>query len=100
MPSSTASNAPRQLPLRLPRVCVVVIGADPNEMVEKAESLVRENPFFEFRLDYLKDPAAALPRIRRFLQTHGHVIAIATCRRVVAGGVTSSPLPPSSRCRC
>jgi len=30
---------PRLLPLRLPRVCVAVIGNDPNEMAERAEAL-------------------------------------------------------------
>ena len=46
---------PRLLPLRLPRVCVAVIGSDPNEMAEKAEALVRDNSFLEFRLDYLSE---------------------------------------------
>lgn len=55
-------------------------------MVQTAETLARDNPFVEFRLDYLKQPAAALPKIRRFLETHQYVNAIATCRRVASGG--------------
>jgi 3-dehydroquinate dehydratase/shikimate dehydrogenase len=77
---------PRLLPLRLPRVCVAVIGSDPNEMAEKAEALVRDNPFLEFRLDYLSKPALALPRIKRFMESHPGTVAIATCRRVTSGG--------------
>jgi 3-dehydroquinate dehydratase / shikimate dehydrogenase len=77
---------PRLLPLRLPRVCVAVIGADANEMVEKAEALVRDNSFLEFRLDYLPKPGLALPRIKRFLETHPGTVVIATCRRVTSGG--------------
>lgn len=76
----------RLLPLRLPRVCVAVIADDPAEMLEKAESVVRENSFFEFRLDYLKQPAAILPKLKKFFDLHPEVVAIATCRRVPGGG--------------
>jgi 3-dehydroquinate dehydratase/shikimate dehydrogenase len=55
-------------------------------MVEKAESLSRENPFVEFRLDYLSNPALALPGVKKFLEYHSHVLAIATCRRAANGG--------------
>ena len=72
--------------LRLPRVCVAVIGSDAAEMVEKAESLVRDNTFLEFRLDYLPRPALALPKIKQFNEYHPHVVSIATCRRVAGGG--------------
>lgn len=80
------SFVPRPLPLRLPRVCVPVAGASAAEMVEKAEAMVRDNSFLEFRLDYLKSPGLALPHIRRFLGYHPAVVAIATCRRGVNGG--------------
>src|SRR5713101_8431422 len=76
----------RLLPLRLPRVCVAVIGSDPTDMVEKAEALIRDNTFLEFRLDYLSRPALALPKIKRFIEYHPHVVAVATCRRVASGG--------------
>src|SRR6202140_3764241 len=77
---------PRLLPLRLPRVCVAVIGSDPNEMAEKAEALARDNSFLEFRLDYLSKPPLALPRIKRFLESHPGTVVIATCRRIASGG--------------
>src|ERR1700719_2851899 len=78
--------APRLLPLRLPRVCVAVTGSDPNEMAEKAELLARDNSFLEFRLDYLSKPVLALPRVKRFLESHPGTFVIATCRRVANGG--------------
>ena len=72
--------------LRLPRVCVAVTGSDPADMVEKAEALVRDNTFIEFRLDYLPKPALAVGKIKEFLNYHPHVIAIGTCRRSAHGG--------------
>jgi len=74
------------MPLRMPRICVAVAGTNPNELLEKAEAVARDNPFIEFRLDYLKTPAQALPRIKSFLGSHTYVTAIGTCRRTVAGG--------------
>jgi 3-dehydroquinate dehydratase / shikimate dehydrogenase len=76
----------RYRPLRLPRVCVAVTGSDPVEMVEKAEALVRDNTFLEFRLDYLSRPVLALARIKQFTEYHPHISTIATCRRVANGG--------------
>jgi len=55
-------------------------------MVEKAEALVRDNSFLEFRLDYLSQPALALPKIKRFSEYHPEVVCIATCRRAANGG--------------
>src|SRR6267143_2092235 len=84
--SSAPTYAPRLLPLRMPRVCVAVTGADAGEMVDKAETLVRDNPFLEFRLDYLSKPALAIPKIKAFMESHPGTVVIATCRRAVAGG--------------
>jgi 3-dehydroquinate dehydratase / shikimate dehydrogenase len=86
MISSPTAFTPRLLPLRLPRVCVAVIGSDPAEMVEKAEALVRDNSFLEFRLDYLSKPTLALPKLKRFIEAHPGTVVIATCRRVANGG--------------
>ena len=76
----------RLLPYRLPRLCVAVAGSDANEMTDRAEALVRDNPMLEFRLDYLSKPGLAIPRIKRFLDSHLGTIAIATCRRAASGG--------------
>ena len=77
---------PRIRPHELPKVCVVVIGQTPEEMVGKAEALVRDNPFVEFRLDYLSKPLLVMKPLQDFLDYHPHVYAIATCRRVANGG--------------
>ena len=71
---------------RLPRVCVAVVGDDPANIVDRAESLVRDNPFMEFRLDYLANPTAGLPKLKHFLDLHPEATVIATCRRAVNGG--------------
>ncbi len=71
---------------RLPKVCVAVVGKNPAEMIERAEALVRDNSFIEFRLDYLSQPAQALNKVKQFLEMNPQVFAIATCRRVANGG--------------
>ena len=80
------SIASRLAPLRLPRVCLALAGNSADELLESAESMARDNPFLEFRLDYLKQPASALPKIKRFLDTHQYVTAVGTCRRSENGG--------------
>ncbi|MEO6119887.1 MAG: type I 3-dehydroquinate dehydratase, partial [Terriglobales bacterium] len=76
----------RMLRQRLPRVCVPVFGKNPAEMADKAELVVRDNPFIEFRLDYLPHPALLLPKLKAFLEYNPHATLIATCRRVKSGG--------------
>lgn len=70
----------------MPRVCVAVTGSDPAELLEKADSLVRDNPFLEFRLDYLSKPGLALPKIKAFFEMQPQAVVIATCRRAASGG--------------
>jgi len=82
----SSTLAPRPLPLRLPKVCLALNADTVEDMLAIAESMARDNPFLEFRLDYLKQPLAALPKIHRFLETHQYVTAIATCRRADHGG--------------
>jgi len=84
--NAVASFAARLRLQRLPRVCVAVMGSDPNEMAEKAESLARDNSFLEFRLDYLSKPGLAIARVKRFLESHHGATIIATCRRAASGG--------------
>ncbi len=67
--------------MRLPKVCLALGGDTIDDMLATAESMARDNPFLEFRLDYLKQPLAALPKVHRFLETHQYVTAIGTCRR-------------------
>jgi 3-dehydroquinate dehydratase / shikimate dehydrogenase len=82
----SSTLAPRSLPLRLPKVCLALSADTVENMLATAESMARDNPFIEFRLDYLKQPLAALPKIHRFLETHQYVTAIGTCRRAAHGG--------------
>jgi 3-dehydroquinate dehydratase/shikimate dehydrogenase len=86
MRESSSTYASRIRRFRLPRLCVAVVGADAPTMVERAESLIRDNPFLEFRLDYLTQPLAALPKLRNFLELHPEATFVATCRRAVNGG--------------
>jgi 3-dehydroquinate dehydratase / shikimate dehydrogenase len=86
MNGTSSSYAPRFLPARLPRICVAIAAANPAEMVQKADLVVRDNPFIEFRLDYLSKPAQALPKLKTFVEFHPEALIVATCRRVLNGG--------------
>lgn len=71
---------------RIGKICVAITGASPAEMLRNAEDIVRENHFVEFRLDYLPNPVAIIPKVKTFLYERGEVTAVATCRRVATGG--------------
>ncbi len=86
MATALSRSAPRVLPLRLPKVCVAVTGTDATEMLNKADTIVRDNGFLEFRLDYLSRPGLAFPKIKKFTELHPQVFLIATCRRTLGGG--------------
>ena len=93
MSSSPTNFVQRFLPHRLPRVCVAVTGSNPAELLDKAEGLVRDNPFLELRLDYLPRPALALPKIKSFFEVYPHAVVIATCRRAANGGKFRGSIP-------
>ena len=76
----------RSLRLRIPRICVTLAAGDPAELVERAESVLHEHSLIELRLDYLKNPAAAVPMLHRLTEKRPDAILIATCRRTEAGG--------------
>jgi 3-dehydroquinate dehydratase/shikimate dehydrogenase len=86
MNGTPSSYAPRFLPARLPRVCVAIAASNPAEMVQKADLAVRDNPFIEFRLDYLPSPALGLPKLKTFVEFHPEALIVATCRRAANGG--------------
>src|SRR5215831_15387838 len=86
MQAASTVYASRIQRFRLPRVCVPVVGEDPGKILERAESLVRDNSFMEFRLDYLTNPIAGLPKLKHFLDMHPEATVIATCRRALNGG--------------
>jgi 3-dehydroquinate dehydratase / shikimate dehydrogenase len=82
----SSTTVPHFQPQRLPRVCLALAGDTVEDMLATAESMARDNPFIEFRLDYLKQPLPALSKVHRFLETHQYVTAIGTCRRAENGG--------------
>ncbi len=86
MIASPMNYAARSLRLRIPRICVSITGTDAAEMLEKAEAVLRENALIELRLDSLKNPSSALPRLRRLMEVRPDAIVIATFRRTDAGG--------------
>jgi 3-dehydroquinate dehydratase/shikimate dehydrogenase len=84
--ADSSKFTPRLLPLRLPRICVALQAPTGAELFEKAESAVRDNPFIELRLDYIRQPASAFHKLRRFIDYHPQALVIATCRRSAGGG--------------
>ncbi|HZB89480.1 MAG TPA: shikimate dehydrogenase [Terracidiphilus sp.] len=82
-PVPAAPAAPR---LRLGKLCVAIQAGAPAEMFDHAEEALKDSRFFEFRLDYLSKPLAALPYLKQFMAEHRDVSAIATCRRKPNGG--------------
>jgi 3-dehydroquinate dehydratase/shikimate dehydrogenase len=55
---------------------------DVDKLLEHARREVEAGEsFFEFRLDYLAEPAAGVDAIRRFLRLHAECTILATCRR-------------------
>src|SRR6266705_2525215 len=83
IPTQIASHLLRS---RIGKICVAITGSTADEMLEKAETALKESTFLEFRLDYLGKPAAALPRFKDFLAANGAATAIATCRCEENGG--------------
>ena len=83
IPNQIASHLLRS---RIGKICVAITGSTAEEMLERAETVLKESTFLEFRLDYLSKPASALPVFKQFLLANGAATAIATCRCKVNGG--------------
>ena len=73
---------------------VAIAASNPAEMVQKADIAVRDNPFIEFRLDYLSQPAQGLAKLKTFVEFHPEALIVATCRRTAWGGVVNRPRAP------
>ncbi|MFZ0743366.1 MAG: shikimate dehydrogenase [Terracidiphilus sp.] len=88
--AQTAAVAPSlpaaSLPLRVGKLCVALQAGSVAELMERAETALKDSKFFEFRLDALAKPAGVLPKLKDFLAMHRDVTAIATCRRKENGG--------------
>ena len=80
------------LPKTLPRVCIALGFPSAEELANAARREYREgNTFFEFRLDYLREPEAGIPAIREICKLHADIRILATCRREQqAGGFSGS----------
>ena len=97
MPHAIAiAHPPTPLPvtprLRLGKMCVAIQGSSPAELLDRAESAVKDFKFIELRLDSLPKPANAFSYLKQFLGEHKEVTAIATCRRKAHGGGFDGPL--------
>lgn len=76
-----------RLPKSLPRICVALGFPTASELGKAAErEYGHGSTFFEFRLDYLADPASGLEFIRRFREKNSATYILATCRRAENGG--------------
>ncbi|MFC6646738.1 shikimate dehydrogenase [Granulicella cerasi] len=90
--STETQIASHLLRSRLGKLCVALTGATADEILQKANVAVAETSLLEFRLDYLPKPAAALPAMKAWLETHGADVVVATCRCKDFGGkFTGSP---------
>src|SRR5512140_3859766 len=66
----------------LPRVCIALGFQDPATLLKQARHETDGGEtFFEFRLDYLRQPQAGIAAIRDFLDEHPECSILATCRR-------------------
>jgi 3-dehydroquinate dehydratase/shikimate dehydrogenase len=72
--------------LRMGKICVAIQAGSPAELIDLAETALKDTRFVEFRLDSLPKPLAAIPYLKQFLSEHKDVTAIATCRRKEFGG--------------
>lgn len=94
--TDTAQFGPATPPVRprlhLARLCVAIQAGTAAEMMERAERLLEEAKFVEFRLDSLPRPAAFLAGLASFMAGHRDVTAIATCRQKDHGGNFSGSL--------
>jgi len=88
----TPTAATQLLRTRIGKICVAIIGSTATEMIEKANAVVKETPFLEFRLDYLEKPLAALPKFKQFFTDNTAATGVATCRRTANGGKFSGNL--------
>ena len=86
MPQFASISPATYLRSRVGRVCVALRGTTVHELLDRAEAARADSQFFEFRLDSLEKPAAAVAHVGQFLSAHKELVAIATCRRKAFGG--------------
>lgn len=71
-----------QLPRSLPRICVALGLPTASQLSRAAEREYKDgSTFFEFRIDHLPDPCAAIELIRNFRKKFSDAHILATCRQ-------------------
>ncbi|MFZ0589647.1 MAG: shikimate dehydrogenase [Bryobacteraceae bacterium] len=69
------------LPKSLPRICVALGFADPEQLARAAEQEIKDGSLFlELRLDYLRSPELGPRVIEHLREQHPDLYVIATCR--------------------
>lgn len=80
-------KAPRvRVRLRLEKLCLAVDGKNAAELLQNAQTALKESRFLEVRLDSISKPAEALVPLKKFIQGHPGIVVIGTCRRKANGG--------------
>ena len=75
------------LPPSLPRVCVALGFASPDELTRATEHEYKDgNSFLEYRLDYLEHPSEGAGVIRHFREKYPDLKILGTCRATAHGG--------------
>jgi 3-dehydroquinate dehydratase / shikimate dehydrogenase len=70
------------LKISFPRICIALGIGEPRQLSESAEREAAANePFLEFRLDYLSRPEQGVEIIRATVERHPGCAILATCRR-------------------
>jgi 3-dehydroquinate dehydratase/shikimate dehydrogenase len=86
------------LPKSLPRICVALGFPTAEKLAGAAEVEFRDgNTFLEFRLDYLKSPAAGIEVLRAFKKKYPESYVLATCRHRQASGHYHGDVPQQVR---
>ncbi len=81
------------LPRSLPHICVALGLSTGSDLSRAAEGEYKDgSTFFEFRLDYLPDPAAGIDVIRAFHRRHADTHVLATCRHKQNNGGFTGPV--------
>ncbi len=82
-----APKAPRvKVRLRLDKLCLAVDGRTAAELIQNAQTALKETRFIELRLDSISKPAEALAPLKKFIHANPGASVIATCRRKANGG--------------
>lgn len=87
MPSDTSKRRRSgRFPGSLPKLCITATGHTLKELISCARMALSQSQFIELRLDWLAQPADAIPHIASLMASSPGAIVQATCRRKPNGG--------------